>query len=61
MSDAREQLIIVKQRNQELYLENVKLREALQLFVDRCDKGEIRSKRTYAQFKALLDRSDVKG
>ena len=54
MSDAREQLIIVKQRNQELYLENARLREAMQLFVDRCDKGEVRSTRTYAQFKELL-------
>lgn len=61
MSDAREQLIIVKQRNQELYLENVKLREAMQLFVDRCDRGEVRSKRTYAQFKELLGQSNGKG
>lgn len=54
MSDVREQLNLVKNRNNELYQENVRLREAMQSFVDRCDKGEIRSKRTYAQFKELL-------
>ncbi|MHC3995685.1 hypothetical protein ACXWTF_12745 [Thiomicrolovo sp. ZZH C-3] len=27
---------------------------AMQQFVDRVDKGEIRSKKTYAQFKELL-------
>lgn len=30
------------------------LREAVQEFVDRVDRGEVRSKRTYAKFKALL-------
>ena len=28
--------------------------DALQWFVDRVDKGEVRSKRTYARFKELL-------
>lgn len=30
------------------------LRAAMQEFVDRVDKGEVRSKRTYAKFKELL-------
>lgn len=29
-------------------------RDAMQKFVDRCDNGEIRSARTYAEFKELL-------
>jgi hypothetical protein len=28
--------------------------EAAQEFIDRCDRGEIRSKYTYAKFKAIL-------
>ena len=32
-----------------------RLREAMQEFVDRCDKGEARSIRTYGKFKELLD------
>ncbi len=32
------------------------MREAMQEFVDRVDRGEIRSKRTYQKFKKLLDR-----
>lgn len=54
MSGLQEQLNIVKNRNHDLYMENVRLRAAMQLFVDRCDRGEIRSTRTYAQFKELL-------
>ncbi len=30
------------------------MRAAMQEFVDRVDKGEVRSKRTYAQFKEIL-------
>jgi len=33
-------------------------RGAAQEFVDRCDRGEIRSKRTYARFKELLSAAD---
>lgn len=55
MSDVREQLNIVKLRNNELHQQNLKLREAMQHFVDRCDRGEVRSTRTYAQFKQLLE------
>lgn len=32
----------------------VRMRVAMQKFVDRVDKGEIRSKRTYAEFKDIL-------
>jgi len=32
-----------------------RLRGAMQEFVDRCDRGEVRSRYTYAKFKALLD------
>ncbi len=34
--------------------ENTILKEAMQWFIDRCDKGEVRSKKTYARFKELL-------
>ena len=30
------------------------LREAIQEFVDRCERGEVRSKYTYNKFKELL-------
>lgn len=30
------------------------MRDAMQEFVDRVDKGEVRSKRTYAKFKEIL-------
>jgi hypothetical protein len=30
------------------------LTEAMQEFVDRCDRGEIRSKYTYTKFKEIL-------
>lgn len=36
--------------------ESQKLREAMQWFVDRCDNGEVRSKKTYARFKELLNK-----
>ena len=36
--------------------ENQKLREAMQWFVDRCDNGEVRSKRTYERFKEILNK-----
>lgn len=57
MSDAREQLAIVKNRNHELHLQITKLREAMTTFVERCERGEVRSKRTYAQFKELLEQT----
>lgn len=34
------------------------LREAAQEFIDRCDRGEIRSKHTYEKFKAILSQDD---
>ena len=34
--------------------EIVRLREAMQEFVDRCDKGQVLSKYTYRRFKELL-------
>ena len=33
---------------------NQQLREAMQEFVDRCDRGEVRSRYTYNKFKDLL-------
>jgi len=35
------------------------LEKAMQWFVDRCDKGEVRSKRTYARFKELLNSKTI--
>lgn len=37
---------------------NAALRAAIQEFVDRCERGEVRSKYTYAKFKALLEASE---
>ncbi len=36
--------------------QNKELREAMQWFCDRVDKGEVRSKRTYKRFKELLNK-----
>jgi len=33
------------------------MRDAMQEFVDRCDKGEVLSKYTYAKFKEILERA----
>lgn len=35
-----------------------RMREAMQEFVDRVDKGEVLSKYTYAKFKAILEAVD---
>lgn len=35
--------------------QTAQLRAALQKFVDRVERGEIRSRQTYAEFKALLE------
>ena len=43
-----------QQKIEQLEKENTKLKEAMQWFIDRCDKGEVRSKKTYARFKELL-------
>ena len=44
-------------RNEWLRLddENKRLRELMQEFVNRCEAGEIRSRRTYAKFKEALN------
>lgn len=34
--------------------ENIKLKDAMQWFCDRVDKGEVRSIKTYKRFKELL-------
>lgn len=39
---------------EQLEAENKRLKEAMKVFVDRCDKGEVRSTRTYNKFKQLL-------
>lgn len=41
--------------NTALVLKNREYRAAMQEFVDRVDAGEVRSKRTYAKFKELLN------
>ena len=50
--------------NAELIVRSVnsheKWREAMQEFVDRCDRGEVRSKYTYSKFKTLLADAEVK-
>jgi len=33
------------------------MRDAMQEFVDRCDRGEVLSKYTYAKFKDILERA----
>jgi len=38
-----------------LNAENKKMREVMQLFCDRVDAGEVRSTKTYNQFKAILN------
>lgn len=40
--------------NTALVLKNRELKSGMQEFVDRVDRGEVRSKRTYAKFKELL-------
>lgn len=40
--------------NTALVLKNREIRAAMREFCDRVDKGEVRSKRTYAKFKELL-------
>ena len=35
----------------------VEMREAMQEFVDRCERGEVLSKYTYAKFKEILERA----
>lgn len=42
----------------DLLSENKALKGAMQWFVDRCERGEVRSKRTYARFKELLSLYD---
>ncbi len=38
--------------------QNKELKAAMQEFVDRCEKGEVRSKYTYKKFKELLNREE---
>ncbi len=35
--------------------ENERMREAMQEFVDRCERGEVLSKYTYTKFKGILE------
>jgi len=44
---------------EQLKRENVELRAAMQWFVDRVERGEVHSRRTYAQFKELLLNPEV--
>ena len=43
-----------EERNNSLWDDIERLQEAMQEFVDRCERGEVRSKYTYAKFKKLL-------
>jgi len=51
MINFKDKLLISKLREQ-----NKEFRQAIALFVDRVELGEIRSKKTYEQFKALLSK-----
>lgn len=53
----------LKRENSQLHFEikqlkkrETELREAMQWFVNRCDNGEVRSKKTYKKFKELLNK-----
>lgn len=50
----------VRKREAVLAKENAELRALVQEFCDRVDRGEVRSKTTYAKFKAALARSTDK-
>jgi ribonuclease HI len=50
----------LKIENSNLKKQNKELREALSWFCNRVDTGEVRSKRTYARFKELLNKHKVK-
>lgn len=43
-----------QQANAHLIAAAPKMYEAMQEFVDRCERGEVRNTRTYEQFKAIL-------
>ncbi len=45
-----------EQENDGLIQRVNELAEAMQWFVDRCDLGEVRSRKTYARFKELLNK-----
>ena len=45
-----------KEELAQLKQDKIELLEAMQHFVDRVDKGEVRSKRTYASFKELIQK-----
>ena len=48
---------LIEEREESLHLKQLRIQElqgAMQEFVDRVDKGEVRSKYTYAKFKKLL-------
>lgn len=42
------------ENNARMMASSLEMYEAMQEFIDRCDKGEIRSKKTCAQFKQIL-------
>lgn len=49
---------IMKQENKGI---NEQVREAMTEFVDRCDRGEVRSTSTYAKFKRILGLVSTQG
>ena len=42
--------------NVKLFIAASEMKELIQEFVDRCDKGEVRSTITYAKFQTLLNK-----
>ncbi len=50
----RELLDDAWEENNLLKLEHQMMKDALQRFVDRVEKGEVRSQKTYASFKEIL-------
>ena len=48
---------VYRQETQDAYIRE--LEAAMQEFVNRCEKGEIRSKYTYAKFKGLLPQPPI--
>jgi len=47
---------LLKQERDALAKDNIRLRKLMQWFVDRCDNGEVRSRRTYQAFKDALSK-----
>ena len=58
MTDNKE--VILQSRIEKLEAEKAELIESLLYFVNRVEEGSIRSKKTYAMYKSLLEEHGVK-